>query len=285
MTKNIYTSNPHIDLAKVLSPIWIIKSLLQYKELIISSAMREFHSTYRGTYLGLAWTVLSPLIMLTLFVGVFGYIFGGRFTPNPDETPADFALALFIGLSFYNCIAQTLGASPSQIIGNGIFVKSLSYPLEILTVISVLNILINMIVSLSLCLIAYMLIHGLPPISIICLPWYVMCIILICMGLSWFLSSIAVFIRDVPAITAPISMILMFVSGVFFPLTSIPASIRWIAGLNPLALIIDQARSCFLFGRWPDSLSMLLLLIVSLCIAVIGFAIFMKLKPAFADVM
>ena len=285
MSRVVYTSESQIPVSRLISPHWILRNLLKNRELIVAYTKREFEAMHRGTYLGLAWTVISPLIMLALFVGVFGYIFHGRFTQDPNETPAEFALALFIGLSFFNCFAQSMGSASGLVLSNSTYVKTLAFPLEILSVSAVLNVLINLAISLGLCFAAFLVMYGYLHWSAASLLLHVVCITLIGLGVSWFLSALAVFVRDIPAIIPPLSLILMFVSGVFFPLSSVPARVRWLAELNPLAVIIDQARSCFLYGQWPDFASLGLVFVFSLLFAVTGYWFFMRSKPAFADVI
>lgn len=285
MTRVVYTSDPHISFQRLINPYWIARDLLKHKELIVAYTKREFQSAHRGTYLGLAWSIFSPLIMLALFAFVFGHIFGGKFNPKAHETPAEFALALFIGLGFFNGFAQSMGAAGGLITGNATFVKSLAFPLEILPVSSVLNVLMNLVICITICFAAHLIMYGYLRITSVALILHFICIALLGLGISWFLSGLSVFIRDVPAIVAPVSMVLMFISGCFFPLSVMSPRIRAIAEINPLAVIIDQARSALMYGLWPDFATLGYVFIVSLAVAIGGYCFFMKSKPAFADVM
>lgn len=285
MTRAIYTAAPALSTKQLLSPAWILRNLSKHRELIVAYARREFHATHRATYLGLAWSVLSPLIMLALFVGVFGYIFGGKFSQRADETPAEFALALFIGLSYFNCIAQSMAASCSLVFANGTYVKTIAFPLEILSVSATINVLINLGISLGICIVGHVAIYGFLHWTVVFLPIYVLCVAFIGLGISWFLSSLAVFVRDVPSIVPPISMVLMFISGCFFPLSVISPKIRWLLELNPLAVIISQARGAFLYGQIPAPMPLLAVLVFSCACALFGHWFFMKAKSAFADVI
>jgi lipopolysaccharide transport system permease protein len=285
MSRVVYTSNSQAPVAKLISPYWILRDLLTNRELIVAYTKREFEATHRGTYLGLAWTVVSPLIMLALFVGVFGYIFHGRFTQDPNETAGDYALALFVGLAFFNCFSQSMGSAPGLVLANRTYVKTLAFPLEILSVSAVLNVLANLLISLGLCFAGFLVMYGYIHWSAVSLILHVACVALLSLGVSWLLSALSVFVRDIPPIIAPLSLILMFSSSVFFPLSAVPARVRWVVKLNPLAVIIDEARSCFLYGQWPDFASLGLVFVFSLLFAILGYWFFMRSKPAFADVI
>lgn len=285
MSRTVYTSSTRPPLARLISPVWIAHDLLRHRELILGFARREFHAAYRETLLGSAWSVLNPLILLALFTLVFGYIFNGKFNQAAAETPAEFALALFVGLSFYLCIGQSLTGSNGLILANAAYVKTLSFPLEILPLSFVLNILVNLGIGLGLCFIAFVVMHGFLHWTAIFLIPLIVCTGLMCLGLSWFLSSLAVFVRDVPSVTSPLSMVLMFVSGVFFPIESVPRGIAWLFRVNPIAIIIEQARSCFLYGKLPSFTLMAAVFVLSLATAVGGYWFFIRTKPAFADVL
>src|SRR5580704_6577004 len=98
MTKVIYNNTPKRFSLRLINPYFIITDLFKYRELISSMTIRNFRSLYQASYLGVAWQVLLPLIMLSIFYFVFGVIMGGRFTNLGDESRLDFALALFVGL-------------------------------------------------------------------------------------------------------------------------------------------------------------------------------------------
>ena len=285
MSRTVYTSTARVPVTRLISPAWIVRDLLAHRELIVAYAKREFRAAYRETFLGMAWTVLSPLILLALFTLVFGYIFNGKFNPGSSETPAEFALALFVGLSFYLCIGQALTGTPGLILANTAYVKTLSFPLEVLPVSAVINIMMNLLIGLALCFIAFFAMHGFLHWTAIFLVPLVICVGLMSLGLAWFLSSLAVFVRDVPSVTSPLNMVLMFVSGVFFPISSIPPRVAWLFKLNPIAIIIDQARAVFLYGKLPSFTAMAVVFILSLLTAIGGYWFFSRTKPAFADVL
>jgi lipopolysaccharide transport system permease protein len=285
MSKIVYTSEELTRPFPLTSPYQIMRNLLNKQELILACARRDFHASYRETLLGAVWPVLSPLIMLAMFTLVFGYIFGGRFDQSAHETPAEFALALFVGLSLYMCVGNTLTSAPSLILGNAGYVKTLSFPLEVLSVSADLNLLANLLIGLGLCVLGFLAIHGFLHWTAVFLVPLVVCIGLMSLGLSWLLSALGVFVRDLPSVTSPISTVLMFVSGVFFPISSIPRKIVWFFEINPIAVIIDQARGCLLYGKIPNLIVLAAMLVISFAFAVGGYWFFMRTKPAFADVL
>jgi lipopolysaccharide transport system permease protein len=105
------------------------------------------------------------------------------------------------------------------------------------------------------------------------------------LGISWILSALGVFLRDIAAMIPAIITVLMFMSAIFFPITAIPAAWRWVIMLNPVAVLISMGREALIFGYWIDWSMYAIQLILSLIVAMAGYAFFMKVKPAFADVL
>ncbi len=285
MSKVVYTALPEGFSWRHVAPWSIVRDILRHRSLIASMTIRDFRGAYQASYLGLTWQFVLPLIMLAIFYLVFGQIFGGRFLNNASEAPIDYALALFVGLGFFNFLAQNIGSATSLVTSNANYVKTLLFPLEILSVNSVLGALINLAISLALTFVVLLLVKGGLHPSALCMPFYVLCIFLLALGVSWGLSALAVFIRDVSAMTSPLTLILMFMCPIFYPASMVPKKVKWIIELNPLAVIIEDARASLLYGVWPGLLSMAAILIVSLAVAVAGYFFFMRSKSAFADVM
>jgi hypothetical protein len=96
--------------------------------------IRAIEMKHRGSYLGIIWTVVNPLLMMGLYLFVFGTIFGGSYHALPDETKLDYAFGLFLGLTFFNVLAETISIAPSLIVTNPNLVKKVVFPLEVLPI-------------------------------------------------------------------------------------------------------------------------------------------------------
>lgn len=285
MTKVVYTSEPERFGLHYLNPISIIKDLSRYRELITSMTMQNFRSTYQASYLGIAWQVILPLIMLSIFYFVFGVILGGRFTNIGNESRVDYALALFVGLGFFNFVAQNIGSAVSIITSNSVYVKSLAFPLEVLSISTVLTSFLTLAINIAITLIVFLLTKHMLHVSSLYAVFYLLCILLITLGISWGLSALAVFYRDIAAIVSPITIMLMFMCPIFYPASMVPHRIKWIIQFNPIAVIIEDVRSAILYGVWPSLTSVATIFLISLSFAVLGYCIFVRSKNIFADVI
>jgi lipopolysaccharide transport system permease protein len=110
-------------------------------------------------------------------------------------------------------------------------------------------------------------------------------VILYCLGLTWIFSALGVFLRDIGSLIPPALTILMFLSAIFFPLSAIPKDFRWIVELNPAAILISMARNALVFGQSLDCGDLGIQTAISLVVSILGYALFIKCKPAFADVI
>jgi lipopolysaccharide transport system permease protein len=126
---------------------------------------------------------------------------------------------------------------------------------------------------------------GLPPPTIIFFPVVIFPFILFTLGISWLLAAIGVYVRDIGQIVSILTSALMFLSPIFYPIDSIPASYQFLFRLNPLTPVIEQMRNIFMWGIWPSWKFQVLWIFVSFVVAWLGFTIFQKLRKGFADVI
>lgn len=285
MNKVRYMSTPEPFQWDNIHPWCIIRNLLKYRELTLSMTIQSFRATYRASYFGMAWQIMLPLIMLFIFYFVFGVIMGGRFAQQSIESPLEYALALFVGLSFFNFVAQTISTAPSLIVSNQVYVKNFSFPLEVIPLVSVLNAFLTLMVNLAITIFALLIMHQGLHLTTIYTVFYIGCAFMMALGCSWGLSAAAVFFRDFSALVSPLTLILMFMCPIFYPASMVPNKIKWVISINPLAVMIEDVRSSLLYAVPPRFHSMLYVFIVSLIVMVMGYHFFMRSKRAFADVI
>ncbi len=250
-----------------------------------NSRCATWNCATKGSHLGLIWSFLNPLLMLGLYVLVFGYIFGGSFGVRPNESRVDFALALFLGLTLFQFVAEILGSSPILISSNPNFVKRWFSPLEILPAANVGAAIVHLMISLALVLLC-MLLVGIPFVpQMLWLPVIILPLVFLCLGVAWFFSALGVFFRDIGQLMQFLSMALMFGSAVFYSAPNIPAAAWTYMRFNPVLLALDLARSCTLWSRPLNFNHLAYLYVFGLVSCYLGHLAFRRLKPAFADVL
>ena len=267
------------------SPKTLIKSVLQNHQLISQMTYREITQRYRGSMLGLIWSFITPLFMLAVYTFVFSVIFKARWGVGLEESKIQFAVLLFVGLITHSLLAEIMNKTPLLIQGNVNFVKRVVFPLEILPIVSLGATLFHAFVSLSVLLITLFFFNGFIYWTTILIPLVWLPLVFTSLGFAWGLASLGVFFRDISHITGIITMVMLFLAPVFYPLKAIPQKYHiWIM-LNPLTFIIDQSRNVLIWGKMPNWYGLFIYLNISLVILWGGFWWFQKTRKGFADVL
>lgn len=262
----------------------MLQNLWRHRGLIGLMAKREVVGRYKGSVLGIVWSLFHPMLMLTLYTLVFSVVFKARWGVGTEETKSQFAVLLFAGLIVHGLFAEVLNRSPSLIVGQVSYVKKIVFPLEIMPAVVLGAALFNMAVS-YLVLLAAVTYLGMLQWSVLYVPLFVLPLVVMTLGFSWFLSSLAVYVRDVGQTIGLLTTILLFASPVFYPTSSIPEQIRPWMHLNPLTFVIEQTRNALFGSATPDFLGLALYSAIAIAIAWLGYAWFQKTRKGFADVL
>lgn len=244
----------------------------------------EIGSRYRGSMLGVAWSFVIPLAMLGVFTFAFGVVMKTRWPGYGDNT-TDFALIVFAGLTTFNIFAEVLSRAPTLITAQPNLVKKVVFPLEVLPPVLVGSALFHAAIAFVVFFLMQFLVVGLPPLTAVLLPAVLVPLVLFSVGVAWLLASLGVFVRDIPQITGPLVTALLFLSPVFFPLSSLPEWLQGPAALSPIAQAVEQVRDVLVYGRLPDLLHWGLSLIGGAALAAAGYWWFIKTRKGFADVL
>lgn len=264
----------------------LIRSAARYRQLITQMTWRDVVGRYRGSVMGLAWSFLSPLVMLAIYTFVFSYIFTtARWGGPVAGTTGGFAVVLFAGLVVHNLFAECITRAPGLILANANLVKRVVFPLEILPWTVMGSALFHALVSLVVLVLAQLAVgHTLGPTALL-LPLVLVPLVLFTMGLSWLLASIGVYVRDIGQITGMAVSALLFLSPVFYPLSAVPERVRPWFQLNPMTSAIEDTRSVLLFGAAPVWNRWLLATLAGVLVCQVGFWFFQRSRRGFGDVI
>lgn len=260
-------------------------SLVRGWGLIRSMARREIQTRFVGTSLGWFWTLLSPLIMLVIYSFIFGVVFRGRWQQQAEGNLGEFAVILFCGISTFGIFNECIMRAPGLVISNANLVKKVVFPLETLALSQMGAAIFQGTVNLMLVLIANFLITGKLHWTIVIAPIVIVALVMFTLGVVWILASLGVFFRDIQQLIGLLSSALFFLTPIFYSPDALPEALRGYAMLNPLAQIVEAMRSVLLWGKVPEPSLLLFPLLSGWCVMQIGYAFFMRTKPAFADVI
>jgi lipopolysaccharide transport system permease protein len=257
----------------------------EHRQLLWQFTRREVLSRYRGSWLGLAWSLLNPLMMLSLYTFVFSVVFEARWGGGAEPAGLmEFALPLFSGLVSFSLFAETANAAPTMILSHVSYVKRVVFPLEVLPVAKCLACGVQTACSLAILLVAVGIDRG-PMLSWLYAPLMFLPIWCFSLGITMFLASLGVFIRDIGNAVGIVTTMLMFLSPVFFPESRLPESLREVLWLNPLGRMIENVRACTVEGLPPDWPAWFVSSLIGLAVLMAGYTWFHKSKNAFADVL
>ena len=252
-------------------------SLINNNELFLLEEIvkKNFSSKYKGSVLGLFWTILSPLLMMTLFTIVFSTIF----SRNIDN----YAIYFLCGWCLFQFFNSAISSSMNSLKGNKNILQKTPAPKHIFVLGAILSEFLNYLIMLILLIVVMIVTHSsfhLPILFFSLIPVFLL--FLMITGLGLILSVVCVYYTDVLHLWSVVSMFLMYASAIFYPMEIIPQPYRQVLMLNPIYCFIDQFR-CFVYqGVFPQSISVIYSLLLSLIVLLLGIIVFKKYEDKVA---
>jgi len=267
---------------------WIIfsnflRKIYVQRGLIRSFVVRDLKSRYVGSFMGIFWSVIHPVVLLVSYVFVFAVVFGQR--PVPDSGTDRFWLFLFCSILPWLFFQDSVQRSSTVVIDNANLVTKTLFPTEILPLSVLLAGTVNHLIGFSILL--GILVFGFGKISVFVffVPFYFLCLMLFTLGFSWLVSSLNVFVRDISQILSVILTFWFWFTPVFYSPERFPPGLLFIVYWNPLAHVVTGYRDCLLRMRMPDMKMLPVLVLASLVVFVAGGMFFRITKREFVDIL
>ena len=265
---------------KVWQPLW---ELPARADLIFSFAKRDLLGRYKGSALGLAWAVLTPVVMIAIFTFIFAGIFGARF--GTDHSNWDYALYLFCGLLPWTMFQESVQQSASTIITHANLVKRVVFPLETLPAAQVFAALGNQLFATVGLLIATVAIRQELHLTTLWLPVLLIPQLMFALGCAWLIASLGVFMRDIAQGITLLLMAWMYLTPIIYPESIVPERFQTLISLNPFTPLVRSYRRIFLEGFAPDWRGLAYFTVISLLVFLFGYWWFARTRKSFADVI
>lgn len=250
--------------------------------IIYELARRNFQQQYMGSYLGIVWVFLQPLIFISILYAVFTFGFrAGQSTDIP------FAVFLISGMVAWMYFAEILGATSSVISSHAFLVKKVDFRLSILPVVTMLSSLIPHLFFLLIAIVVSWMNGFAPSLFTFQVFYYLGAMILLLIGLGWITSSTSLFVSDVIKLVSIITQFGFWLTPIFWNIKSIPAQYQWIVRINPMCYIVNGYRDSLIYKIpfWERPVDTLYFWALTLCILYFGISVFSKLRPHFAEVV
>jgi len=261
-----------------------LRNLYRIRFMLTAMAVRELKATYVGSFFGFFWAVLNPLCQIAIYGVVFGFFLKG--TVPPQYGTDSFFLYLVTGLIPWQFLAQTVGASSNVLLAYGNLVKrAVGFPCEVLPIVTVITNTVSQLVNIVLLYAIVIAFTGNVSINMLLVLVYLLFAIIICVGLGWMLSSLTVFLRDIPQVIGLVLTGMFFFTPICYPPSVVPQGALFFMKLSPFYHVIEGYRLACLTGKALPVLDFVYLGVSSLVIAGLGGMLFRRLKPEFAEVM
>lgn len=253
----------------------VFKNLYKYRELLKTNIKKEIRGKYKHSFLGVLWSFLNPLLQLLVYAIIFPIILKN----SQDNYVIFLCVALIPWTYFSTVITQSTGV----IIANGNIIQKVYFPREILPISVVTSATVNFLIS-TVIILLFLICSGLGITKyIVFYPVILLIQYLLLLGISFIVSSLTVYLRDLEHLIGVAMMMLFYATPIAYASEDITGQLSIIMKLNPMAHIINAYRAIFYYQKMPDFLSLGILVGIVIVLCVVGYLIFNKLQKRFAE--
>lgn len=234
-----------------------LREVVGARELTVNLVRRDLKVRHRGTFLGMLWSLTTPLMLVGLYYVIFKYILRAspaQDVPRPDNHPVPFVVYFFCGLTLWNFFANSLGAATGSVVGSGYLLRKVYFPRAILPLSSVLSSLVTYGFELVVLLVATFIWVGFPTWYVVWVPVIVAITFVMAYGLALFLSGVTVFLRDMAHFIGILLQVWFWGTPIIYSLkyvSSQPTVVRLLK-LNPMTGLVVSFRNVLLLNHPPD---------------------------------
>ncbi len=258
-----------------------LRAVWSYRGFILSSVKRDFQARYRGSMLGILWTIINPLSMILVYTLVFSQLMKARL-PGIDNELA-YGIYLCAGILTWGFFAEVVTRSQTLFIENGNLLKKINFPRLCLPAVVLLNALLNFGIIFAIFL-AFLAVTGnFPGWSLLaCLPVLLIQIALSC-GLGTLLGVLNVFFRDVGQLTGIALQFWFWLTPIVYPLNVIPERLRALIELNPMTPLIQSYQRILVQGLAPEWPSLMAPAVLAVVLSLLALRLFRRRGSELVD--
>ena len=254
---------------------WLIKYLAQ----------RQMFRGYQDSYLGVAWMLLSPLLMVAILTVIFSELIGLKFRVVVGDDSLNFVLFLYCGLVPFQTYSQSLTKGVNIVRKNSALVKGVVFPLEILPLATVISTLIHSVFGVGAIMLVLGILEQRLNWTVLLLPLVVVPQLLFVLGLCYLMAVTGAYLPDLREALKAVVRVSFFVTPIIWPVSRVPEDWRFLVDYNPLAVLVETYRDLILTGTLPSGSSTIYFSLVALVLFVVGFAMYNRVKHNFADLL
>lgn len=253
----------------------VFKELYNYRELLKTNIRKEIRGKYKGSWLGILWTFLNPLLMLAVYSFVFPYIL----RVNVDN----YTIFMIVALIPWNFFTAAIQTGTGSVVANGNILKKVYFPREIIPISITTSQLVNFLIT-CLIMFVFIIFSGVGfSWHIVIFPLLILIQYLITLASIFILSAVTVFVRDIDHFVSVILMLGFYATPIVYQANMLPDKFQWALKINPMAQIVEAYRAIFYYHQMPDWTMIGIWGIASVVLLIIGYGIFKKLEKSFVE--
>ncbi|MDD6402859.1 MAG: ABC transporter permease [Mollicutes bacterium] len=253
----------------------VFKEIYNYRELLKTNIKKEIRGKYKGSWLGVLWTFLNPLLMLAVYAFVFPYIL----RVNVDN----YTIFMIVALIPWNFFTTAIQSGTGSVVANGNILKKVYFPREIIPISITTSQSVNFLIT-CIIMAVFIIFSGVGfSVHALLFPLLVLIQYILILGLTFILSALTVFVRDIDHFVSVILMLGFYATPIVYQGEMLPKKFQIFLKLNPMAQLVEAYRSILYYHRMPDMTMLIIWGLGSVAILVIGYLIFKKLEKSFVE--
>ena len=256
-----------------------LKEIYEYRDMIAGLVHRDLRGRYKGSFMGFLWNFINPLCQILVYIFVFSMIYRS----NLEK----YYVFLIVGMMPWNFFSESLCQGAGCVFAQGVMVKKIYFPREVLVISTVTSRFINFLIN-YLVAFAIILFSGLGfqfRIILMYLPAIMILEYIFTLGLALILASIDVYFRDIEYMTGVVTMAWIWLTPIMYPMDIVPPELSWIINLNPMTPIVRSYQNILYYKMAPDVASLVHVAVIAVLFLIAGELIFIKLEKRFAEEM
>lgn len=275
------TAEPTSNLSPLVKTTML--DLWNFRSLTWLMVKRDLIGRYRGSLLGCFWPLINPAGHLLLYTFLFSVVLKVKFGDSPSTS--NFALYLMTGLIPWGAFSEAIARSTTVILENPNLVKRVVFPLETLPMVAVLSSFCSQMAALVILFLGATIYLGNVHASVLYLPIITLPLLMLSAGISWFLGSLGVYVRDTKHFILLALSAWMYATPIVYPEKALPSEFAWLSMINPMSGIVCDYRRVLLEGVGPDWPRFAIYSSMALVAWFVGYFFFSKTKKTFIDIM
>lgn len=253
----------------------VFKELYNYRELLKTNIKKEIRGKYKGSWLGVLWTFLNPLLMLAVYSFVFPYIL--------RVEVENYTIFMIVALIPWNFFTTAIQSGTGSVVANGNILKKVYFPREIIPISITTSQLVNFLIT-CIIMFAFILFSGVGfSIHLLLFPLLVLIQYIITLAGTFILSALTVFVRDIDHFVSVILMLGFYGTPIVYQASMLPDKFQWVLKANPMAQLVEAYRSILYYHQMPDMTMLGIWGATSIILLVVGYVIFKKLEKSFVE--